>query len=163
MPGGTTARIGTIASLVLALAVLACAAIGLTETQHNDSRLAAEQHAALQAALGELHAVFADADRFDAGQLKLIERRAGLHDLRFDGDLTADGGREVQSLHDAQGRIVGWFSWAPDRAFIGAMDWLWGLLGAVGIVLAAAAPTCDARHAAAYALRSRAASKRSAS
>ena len=31
--------------------------------------------------------------------------------------------------------FVGWLSWAPDRAFIGAMDWLWGLLGAVGIVL----------------------------
>ena len=135
MPGRTAARIGTVSALVLALAVLACAAVGLTETQHKDSSLAAEQHAALQAALGEMHAVFAGADHIDAGQLKLIERRAGLHDLRFDGDLTADGGREVQSLHDAQGRIVGWLSWAPDRAFIGAMDWLWGLLGAVGIVL----------------------------
>jgi hypothetical protein len=30
VPGGATARIGTIASLVLALAVLACAATGLT-------------------------------------------------------------------------------------------------------------------------------------
>ncbi len=139
VPGGATARIGTIASLVLALAVLACAATGLTETQHNDSRVAAEQHAALQAALDERQAAAADAGRFDAEELNRIARRAGLRDLRFDGALTADRGREVQSLHDAQGRIVGWFSWAPDRAFIGAMNWLWGLLGVVAVVLAAGA------------------------
>jgi len=120
----------------LALAVFACAAIGLTVTQRNDSRMADEQHAALQAALDELHAVFGDVDHFDSGQLSLIERRAGLGDLRFDADLSADSGRETQSLHDAPGRIVGWFSWSPDRALIRAMDWLWGVAGVVGVVLA---------------------------
>ena len=139
VPGGAIARFGTIASLVLALAVLACAATGLIETQHNDSRVAAEQHAALQAALDGRQTAAADAGRFDAEELDRIAQRAGLHDLRFDGELTADRGREVQSLHDAQGRIVGWFSWAPDRAFIGAMNWLWGLLGVVAIVLAVGA------------------------
>jgi diguanylate cyclase (GGDEF)-like protein len=133
-PGGIMARGGAVASLILALAVLACAAIGLTETQHNSSGLAAEQHAALQAAVGERQA-----GQFDAAELGLIARSAGLHDLRFDAALIADGGREVQSVHDAQGRIVGWFSWAPDRGFIGAMAWLWGLLGLVGIALALAA------------------------
>ena len=53
--------------------------------------------------------------------------------------LTPDRGRDVQSVQDEQGRIVGWFSWAPDRGFIGAMTWLWGLLGLVGIALALAA------------------------
>ena len=136
MPGRTIARISTISLLVLALAVLACAAIGLTVTQRNDSRLAAEQHAALQAALDELHAVFGGLDRFDAGQLGMIARRSGLDDLRFDADPAADAGREVQSLHDADGRIVGWFSWLPGRAFIRAMDWLWGVIAAVGAMLA---------------------------
>ncbi len=139
MPGGRLARIGAVASLILALAVLACAAIGLTETQRSSSGLAAEQHAALQAALGELNGGTAEFHHFEAGELSLIARRAGLHDLRFDAELTADRGREVQSLHDAQGRIVGWFSWAADRGFIGAMAWLWGLLGLVGIVLASTA------------------------
>jgi len=136
MPGGAIARIGTVLSLILALAMLACAAIGLTETQRYGGRIAVEQHAALQAALDELHIGAAAAARFDAGELSLIARQAGLHDLRFDSELTADHGREVQSLHNAQGRIVGWFSWAPDRAFIDAMNWLWGLLGIVGIALA---------------------------
>jgi len=134
-PGTTAARIATVSSLVLALAVLACAAIGLTETHLKDSHLAGEQHAALQAALDEMHGVLGNADHISADELSLIERRAGLHDLRFDGDLATDSGREVQSLHDAQGRIVGWLSWAPDRAFIGAMAWLWDLLGAVALVL----------------------------
>ncbi len=136
------ARGGAVALLILALAVLACAAIGLAETQRNSSGLAAEQHEALLAALAERqdgHDGGAEPGRFDAGELGGIARRAGLHDLRFDAALTADRGREVQSLHDAQGRIVGWFSWAPDRGFIGAMAWLWGLLGLVGIVLASAA------------------------
>ena len=135
VPGGT-ARIGTVLSFVLALAVLACAAAGLFATQRNDSRSGAEQHAALEAALGELHGVLGDTDHFDAGQLALIERRAGFHDLRFDGALADERGRDVQSVHDGQGRILGWFSWTPDREFVVAMDWLWGLLAAIGLVLA---------------------------
>ena len=139
MPGVTLARVSTVLSLALALAVLACAAVGLSETQRNDDRRAAAEHAALQAALGDLHSVFGNVDHFDAGQLNIIKRRAGLRDLRFDGDLASDRGREAQSLHDGQGRIVGWFSWTPDRAFIGAMNWLWGLLVGLGLALALAA------------------------
>jgi len=139
MPGAAVARVATVLALALAFAVLACAAMGLRETQRNDDRRAAEEHAALQAALSDLRSVFGGADRFDAGQLDIIKRRAGLHDLRFDGDLASDRGREVQSLHDGQGRIVGWFSWAPDRAFIGAMNWLWGLLAAIGLALTSVA------------------------
>ncbi len=139
MPGGRLARIGAVAALILAFAVLACAAIGFTEAQRSGSDLAAEQHAALQAALGEPNGGTAELQHFDADTLSRVAERAGLRDLRFDAELTADRGREVQSLHDAQGRIVGWFSWALDRGFIGAMAWLWSLLGLVGIALAAAA------------------------
>jgi diguanylate cyclase (GGDEF)-like protein len=136
-PGGGLARVAAAASLTLAFAVLACAAIGLTESQRSNGRLAAEQHAALQAALAESETM--QPAHFEADALRRIARRSGLHDLRFDADLSADRGREVQSLHDPQGRIVGWLSWAPDRGFIGAMAWLWSLLGVVGIVLASAA------------------------
>ena len=139
MPGWTVARAGTILLLVLALAALACAASGFVSTTRDDSRLTAARHTALQTALGELHAVFGDAQHFDAAQVALIQRRSGLDDLRFDADLTADVGRETQPLLDAQGRIAGWFSWAPDRGFIRTMYWLWGLAGAAGLALALAA------------------------
>ena len=139
MPGRNIARITTFLLLIFALAVIACAAAGLTATQRNDARQAAERHKTLEAVLGELHAVFGDIDHFENGQLGLVERRAGLNDLRFDADPASDSEREVQSLHDAQGRIVGWFSWAPDRALIHTMNWLWSVVGAFGVMLALAA------------------------
>ncbi len=116
--------------------MIVCAGIGLAVTQRNDGRLAAGRHAALRLALDEVHAAFGDAGRIDNARLRFIARRSGLEDLRFDADPTADGGREVQSLHDGKGRIVGWFSWKADRTFIRAMNRLWSLVGAVGVALA---------------------------
>jgi hypothetical protein len=55
--------------------------------------------------------------------------------LGLDTDATGAAGREVQSLHDEQGRIIGWLSWAPDRALIRALIWLWGLIGALATAL----------------------------
>jgi diguanylate cyclase (GGDEF)-like protein len=111
------------------------AVVGIAVTRRNDVRLEDQRHAALRQSLDELHAVFGDVDHFDYGQLRLIERRAGLTDLKFETDPTTRGDREVQSLHDAEGRIVGWFSWAPERGLVSAMYWLWGLVGVVGAAL----------------------------
>jgi diguanylate cyclase (GGDEF)-like protein len=136
MPGRTLALVTTGFLIVFAAAVIACAAIGFTTTQRDDSRLEAARHAALGNALDELHPVLSHGDHFDSGELALIGRRAGLTDLRFDADLTADSGREVQTFQDAQGRIVGWFSWAPDRSLVRAMDQLWVTVGITGAILA---------------------------
>jgi hypothetical protein len=77
MPGWTTARVSTILMLIFTVAVIGFAAIGVTDTRREDNRREVERHAALQDAIGELHAVFGDVDHFDPGQLRLIERRAG--------------------------------------------------------------------------------------
>jgi diguanylate cyclase (GGDEF)-like protein len=129
------ARGFSLALILLAVAMLVCAAIGFAVTQSSDRRLAIDQHAALQNALGELHAVFGDSDHFDADQLRLIARRSGLRDLRFGADPATGNGRAIQSLQDAQGRIVGWFSWTPDRSLITAMDWLWAISAIAGAAL----------------------------
>ncbi len=139
VPGRNIARVTTFLLLMFALAVVACAAAGLSATQRYEAWQAAERHQGLEAALGESHAVFGDADHFDQGELSLIARHAGLDDLRFDTDLTSDDSREAQSLHDAQGRIVGWFSWMPDRALAHTMNRLWTVAGVAGILLALAA------------------------
>jgi diguanylate cyclase (GGDEF)-like protein len=139
MPGRNIARITTFLLLIFALAVIACAAVGLSAAQRDDARQTAAQHQALETALDELGAGSGATDRVDGTTLALIGRHAGLNDLRFDAELIADGGREVQSLHDAQGRIIGWFSWTPDRALNAAMNWLWGAAGVFGILLALAA------------------------
>jgi diguanylate cyclase (GGDEF)-like protein len=138
MPGRNIARITTFLLLLLALAVIACAAAGLSAAQRNAARQTAAQHRSLEAALDELHLGSGETDHVDSAQVTLIERRSGLNGLRFDAELTADGGREVQSLHDPQGRIIGWLSWAPDRALAATMNWLWGAAGLFGILLALA-------------------------
>ena len=122
--------------LLLAGAMILCAAIGFAATRISEGRLEEAQHAALRQALDEFHAEFIGIDAPDDVQLRHIARRAGLSDLRFDADPTGEGGRELQSLHDARGRIVGWFSWVAESALVAALDRLWGLLAAVGAAIA---------------------------
>jgi len=122
--------------IILAGAMLICAGIGFAVTQFDDSRLEVERQVALRQALEELRAVSGDVDRVGDSELRLIERRAGLKGLRFDSDPTGDTEREVQSLIDSRGRIVGWFSWASDRELVKAMNRLWGLAAAVAAALA---------------------------
>jgi len=130
-----TVRGSALSLVCLAAALIACAAIGLAVTQSNARRFEIQRHAALRKTLDGLHAVLGDIRRFDPLQLHLIARWSGLNDLRFGTDPAVSSGREVQSLQDGNGRIVGWFSWTPDLALIRAMDWLWGLAGAIGIAL----------------------------
>jgi diguanylate cyclase (GGDEF)-like protein len=129
------ARIALFLPAFFAGAVLLCAATGFAFTRLSEGRIEAEQHMALQVALDEFHAQFGDIDAPDDVQLRSIAHRAGLGDLRFDAGPTGEGGRQMQSLHDARGRIVGWFSWVVDRGLVGAMDRLWGVLAAIGFVL----------------------------
>jgi diguanylate cyclase (GGDEF)-like protein len=130
------ARLWLFAPLLFAGAMMLCAAIGFAVTQVSAGRLEAVQHMALQRALDEFHAEFGDVDAPDDVQLRRIARRAGRGDLRFDANPAGESGRQVQSLHDGRGRIIGWFSWAGDGALVGAIDGLWGLLAAIGAVLA---------------------------
>ncbi len=139
-PGARAARVFSTSLVVLAAAVIGCAAIGLAISADNDRRLAAERHMALQEALAELRAVAGSAAQFDEPQLQLLAQASRLQDLRFDAPAPApQAGREMQSLQDGRGRIVGWFSWEPDRAAIRAMEWLWGLAAAAGLMLLACA------------------------
>jgi diguanylate cyclase (GGDEF)-like protein len=139
-PNTGTSQISSYVLMVLALTMLSGAIVGLVVTLHEDGRLATERHAALQLVIDELQGTtIIQTGHFDAGQLQAIARRTGLNDLRFDTDDAGVAGREVQSLHDPQGRILGWFSWAPDRTLILSLIWLWSMMSALGIVLGACA------------------------
>jgi diguanylate cyclase (GGDEF)-like protein len=116
--------------------MLLSAAIGFAVTKVSETRLEAAQHAALQRALDEFHAEFGDIDAPDDVQLRRIARQSGLGDLRFDANPARENGRDVQSLHDRRGRIIGWFSWTAGGALAGAMNGLWALLAAIAAVLA---------------------------
>jgi diguanylate cyclase (GGDEF)-like protein len=136
--GLVNSRVTALALLAFAVALWVCAVSGFIVTQHEDGLLAGERYAALQRALDEMRGALGDSDRFNAVQIQLIGRRAGLKDFRFDTDDTAIAGREMQSLLGAQGRIIGWYSWIPDRALIIASYWLWLLIG----ICAAALSVC---------------------
>jgi diguanylate cyclase (GGDEF)-like protein len=134
-PGARVARAASVSLILLAAAVIGCAASGAAVTQYYDQRFAAERHVALQQALDELRTMFGKPERFDRSQLQLLARRSHLDDLRFDTQAAPQGGREMQSLQDGRGRITGWLSWAPERTFIRAMNWLWGFAAAAGFCL----------------------------
>ncbi|MGH6674091.1 MAG: putative bifunctional diguanylate cyclase/phosphodiesterase [Xanthobacteraceae bacterium] len=131
---------------VLVAATLGCAIVGFTTTQYEDRRFVIERHAALQRALAELYAGGGDIDHFTGDQLHLIERYSGLRALRFGVSPITGGGREIQSLQDPQGRIIGWFSWMPDRGLI-IMDRLWAFIGvaSAALVFCAIGAVLDAR------------------
>jgi len=131
---GRAARFALYLPVCLAGATLFCAAIGFGVTQFSETRVEAEQRTALRAALDDYRQRFGDIERLDTGDLREIQRRAGLQDLRFDLDPAAESGRQIQSLHDARGRIIGWLSWVSDGALVGAMNRLWALLAVIGAV-----------------------------
>ena len=119
---------------LLAGALILCAAIGFAVTRLNASHIEVQEHAALRRTLDELQAAIGDINNVNDAQLRFIEHRAGLKDLRFDAGPAGGAGRELQSLHDARGRIIGWFSWVADNALVRAIDRVWGLLTAIGAV-----------------------------
>jgi diguanylate cyclase (GGDEF)-like protein len=125
--------------LALAAVMIVCAVAGFAVTLREDSHLATERHEAMQRAVDELQGAAGDIDHIDDAKIQFIAHRTGLNDVRFDTDDEGIAGREMQSLHDEQGRIVGWFSWAPDRALIRDLIWLWGLIGGFGAILGVSA------------------------
>lgn len=130
-------RLVASALVVLAAAMLAGAVLGYEIVRWDDGRAEIARRAGLRAALEEFSGVFGDAAVPDASQLRLLERRTGLKDLRFGPE--PEPAREVQSLHDQNGRIRGWFSWAPDRALARAMSGLWLAAGTLAAGLVALA------------------------
>jgi diguanylate cyclase (GGDEF)-like protein len=133
---GRATRIALYLPVLLACATLFCAAIGFAVTEFGETRVQAEQRAALRAALDQYRLNYGDIESLDTGDLREIQRRAGLQDLRFDLDPAAEAGRQIQSLHNGRGRIIGWLSWVSDGALVGAMNRLWILLAAIGAVFA---------------------------
>ena len=133
---GRATRIALYLPILLACATLFCAAIGFAVTEFGETRAEAEQRAALRAALDQYRLDYGDIESLDTGDLREIQRRAGLQDLRFDLDPAAERGRQIQSLHNGRGRIIGWLSWVSEGALVGAMNRLWILLAVIGAVFA---------------------------
>src|SRR5207248_2124786 len=80
-----------------------------------DDYLEAEHRRALAGAVPALQAVSPDLAKVEPALIALLERASGLKALKFEREPPAARGRELQSMLDRNGRIIGWFSWEPER------------------------------------------------
>jgi diguanylate cyclase (GGDEF)-like protein len=129
----TPRLIATLALFVISI-TLFCAIVSYILVRQADDRQAVERRGALLGAVHDIRASGADVARLDAGLIRGLERTAGLNDLRFETE-PAGGSREIQSVLDAHGRIVGWFSWKPERSMAAALKQLQPLLALTGLCL----------------------------
>ena len=100
-------------SVVLLMALIVGALVFWEHARNTDDRLETEHRNALRNNVERLHAV-PDIGEVDAQTLRLLEGLSGVKKLKWESELDQQG-REVQSVQDANGRILGWFSWERDR------------------------------------------------
>ena len=130
----TTPRLVATLALFLLTLMLFCAIVGTVLVQKADDQQELERRTALLGAVEDLRSSGADFSALDPRAVRGIERTAGLKELRFETEPVV-GDRDVQSVLDRQGRIVGWFSWEPDRSLSNALSRLNPLLAATGGLL----------------------------
>jgi len=129
-------------ALLVVAATLVCSVLGFVLAMQADDYLEAEHRQALRGAVEALHAVSPDVSQVEPRLIRMLERASGLKDLKYDPE-PPEGDREVQSLLDHNGRIVGWFSWEAERPATAMMLRLLpfgaliaaGLLGFAGLAM----------------------------
>jgi len=101
-------------ALLVMVAIVVCSGLGFVLARQADDDLEAKHREALRAAVETLQAVSPDLSEVEPRLIRILEQASGLQGLKFAPE-PVDGDREVQSLIDRNGRIVGWFSWEPER------------------------------------------------
>ena len=129
-----TPRLVATLALFVVSATFFSVIVGYALVGQADDRQSLERRAALLGAIEDIRGSGADFSALDARHIKGIERTAGLKDLRFETELVA-GDREMQSVLSKNGRIIGWFSWEPDRSMSNALSQLRPLLALTGVFL----------------------------
>jgi diguanylate cyclase (GGDEF)-like protein len=114
MSRGSASRFIAPLALLVVVGTVACVGLGLVLAGRSDDSLESANRKSLRGAIEALQVLSPDISRLDPALIRALERASGLKDLRFDHDPPASG-RQVQSLLDGNGRIVGWFSWEGER------------------------------------------------
>jgi diguanylate cyclase (GGDEF)-like protein len=110
-------------------------AIGYREGQRNDEQLSSQQHAALRNTIAEFSVAPGRKGEIDPRLMRLAAQIAGVNNLKFDRNLGASG-REMHPVMDADGRIVGFFTWDKAAPAAQAFKRLAPFVSVVAIVLA---------------------------
>jgi len=101
-------------AMVVVAATVLCCALGFVLARQADDYVENAHRDALRSAIQALQAVSPDLADVDPKLLRILENASGLKGLRLAEEPPQDA-REVQSLIDSKGRIVGWFTWEPER------------------------------------------------
>jgi diguanylate cyclase (GGDEF)-like protein len=136
MLGGEPAALRLIAPLaaLVVAAIVVCTGLAYVLARQADDYLEAHHRQALAGAVEALQAVSPDLSRVEPKLIRVLERASGLKELRFETE-PVGGEREVQSMLDGNGRIVGWFSWEPERPATAMMHRLLPLAGSIALGL----------------------------
>jgi EAL domain-containing protein (putative c-di-GMP-specific phosphodiesterase class I) len=87
--------------------------------------VADSRRAALRSAVGDYRAMFGSGAEIDPRFVRMVEQSIGLNDLRFEREPLA-GAREMQPVTNADGRIVGFFTWDAAPSADRMTPWLAG-------------------------------------
>jgi diguanylate cyclase (GGDEF)-like protein len=119
-------------AIILVAATIVCLGLGFVMARQADDRAEAGHRQALRGAVEALQAVAPDLSGDDPRLIRILEEASGLRGLRFDDDLP-NGDREVQTLLDRNGRIVGWLNWDPERSATATMNGISPLAGLIAL------------------------------
>jgi diguanylate cyclase (GGDEF)-like protein len=98
-------------ALLVLVATVICTGFGYMLARQADDHLEAERRQSLAGAVEALRA--SDLARVDLEFIHALERVSGLKGLRFETE-PVGGDRNVHSLLDRKGRILGWLSWESE-------------------------------------------------
>ena len=136
-PLKTASRLIPLLSIGLLLALLVGTVASHTHARLADEQILAEHRNALRSGI-EQFSLGRESGASDARVLQLLEELSGVKKLKWETE--PDGrGREVQPVLDANGRILGWLSWEPDRpvtTIAMRLAPLWAVIAAGLLVLA---------------------------
>jgi diguanylate cyclase (GGDEF)-like protein len=126
--------IAPLAFLVIA-AIIVSTGLGYVLARQADEQAEAQHRQALSGAIETLQAVSPNFARVEPRFIEVLERASGLKGLKFETE-PVGGEREVQSVLDRNGRIVGWFSWEPERPATAMMNRILPVAGFIVLGLA---------------------------
>ena len=113
---GSQDPMAAVSRLVVAFALLAigatllCAGIGYALARQSDETLASEQQAAIRRVISEFRLPLGRSGEIDPNLARAVEQIPGVKNFKFEIDPRASD-REFQPALDANGRIVGFFTW----------------------------------------------------
>jgi diguanylate cyclase (GGDEF)-like protein len=101
-------------AMVIVAATVMCCVLAFVLARQADDYVEKAQRQALLGAIETLQATMPDLADIDPKLLSVLESASGLKGLRL-AEGPPDDAREMQSLLDSKGRIIGWFTWEPER------------------------------------------------